>query len=139
MAWDELLLQATSIIENRETYQRSLGQLASKVAEEYGQDRLKDFSREIKENYGLIISTSTLKNYRWVWEKTKELKLPEDLSYRTLQYIASSGNPEYWAERITKEGLTSPQVFKLMREEKGLPSKKRAYICKACGASNLIG
>lgn len=135
--WEERIIEVSDILDNREHYQRKLGKLASEIADEFGVDKFEDFSRDLNESQGMTISPSTLKNYRWVWEKTKQLELPLDISYRTLQYIASSGKAEYWAERIKNEVLSSSEVYKLLRDEKGL-SKKKTYVCKACGAENEI-
>ena len=130
MEWDERIEQASVIISSRENYQRTLGKLSYDIAAEYGVDKLNDFSNDIKERHGLSVAPSTLRNYRWVWDKTNELDLPEDLSYRTLQYIASSGRAKYWAKRIEKEGLSSPEVMRLIRMDKGLDEKKKQMtIC----------
>lgn len=131
--WDDLIIQASEIVSTRENYQRVLGKLAFTIAEKYGTDKLEDFSRDLKEGHGLSLSPSTLRNYLWVYQKTSNLELPEDLSYRTLQYIASSDNPENWAKRIKEEGLSSAEVFRLIREEKGLDTKKRKVVCPDCG------
>jgi hypothetical protein len=133
--WDKLIHKASTLIENREKYQRILGELAFKIAEEFGFSKLDDFSRDLREAYGLSISASSLKNYKWVHEKTHSLNFPKDISYRTLQYIASSGRPEYWANKIKNEGLSSPEVYRLIRIEKGLDKKKvvKMNICPACG------
>jgi hypothetical protein len=133
--WETYLVHASDLIENREKYQRILGRLSYDISKEFGPDKLSDFSRDLKEGYGLQISASTLKNYKWVYDKTHELDLPEDLSYRTLQYIASSGKPEFWATKIKNEGLSSAEVYHLIREDKGLDKKKvvKMEICPACG------
>lgn len=132
--WDELIIQASEIISNRETYQRLLGKLSFDISEKYGADKLSDFSRDLKEGHGLTISASTLRNYLWVYKKTSPLELPEDLSYRTLQYVASSDDPEAWAKRIKDEGLSSAEIYKLIREEKGLNKKEgKTIICNNCG------
>jgi len=131
--WEEFLTEASVLIENREHYQRRIGELAAKIASVYGPQKLEDFSHTIKETYGLTISVSTLRNYRWVYELTKDLDLPEDLSYRTLQYIASSSDPKMWAEKIKTEGLSSPEALKMLREEKGLIKKEKFVTCPNCG------
>lgn len=117
-------------MENREHYQRRLGKLASAIVEEYGTSKLDEFAAEVKEDYGLSLSPSTLRNYYWVYSKTKDLDLPEDLSYRTLQWISASVDPDYWAIRIREEGLSSAEVFKLMRKQKG---KEETVKCPSCG------
>ena len=109
--WDIYLVKVSELLEARENYQKILGRMAFEISEKYGPSLLADFSNDIKEGYGLSISPSTLRNYKWVWEKTNKLALPEDISYRTLQYIASSGKPEYWATKIKEEGLSSAMVF----------------------------
>ena len=135
--WDEYVETVAKLVESREKYQRTLGKLASQVCTEFGTEKLSDLVNDLQETHGLKVSVSTLKNYRWVFDRLNGLNLPEDLSYRTLQYIASSKDPAAWAKRIIDEGLTSPEVFKLLREEKGLPDKKK-FICKACGAPNEV-
>lgn len=130
MEWDEAIAAGAKIIETQESYQRMLGELASSVATEHGPSALEDFSRDMKETYGFTRSASTLRNYRWVWETTSELNLPQDIAYRALQLISSSGRPEYWAKRILAEGLSSPQIFRLLTKEKGI--FKRKVVCPHC-------
>jgi len=133
--WEEKLQEASTLVENREHFQKKMGKLAYEISDLYGKDALAGFASEIQETYGLTISQSTLKNYAWVFEKTSKLELPADLSYRTLQYIASSGDPEMWAKRIKDEGLSSAEVYRLIREMKGLNQKTgKTVICNSCGA-----
>ena len=132
--WDDLIEKVATLIEGREKYQRYLGELTSQFCKDFGSEKLPDFVGDIQETYGLKVSVSTLKNYRWVHDKLEGLNLPEDISYRSLQYIASSKDPAAWAKRINEEGLSSPDVFRLLREEKGLPDKKKSVICPQCGA-----
>lgn len=139
MDWESKLLEASTLLEAREHYQRRLGQLAYDIAAEFGPSHLKVFSDQIKETYGMTVSVSTLRNYRWVYMETKDLELPDDLSYRTLQYIASAKDPVYWAERIKAEGLSSPDILFLLRKEKGLDKKnQKEFICQKCGATNVL-
>jgi hypothetical protein len=132
MNWEEYIRIVADAINVRENYQRSLGKVAHEITDRYGSESLKDFASEVKDTYGVSISASTLRNYRYVWERTSELDLPEDLSYRTLQYIASSENPKKWEKRINEEGLSSPEVYKLIREEKGLDKKVKKVECPHC-------
>lgn len=135
--WNEYVNKIGDLVSFRENYQRQLGELASVIAKEFGPHALKELAADVSETFGIRIGVSTLRNYRWVYEQTKDLELPEDLSYRTLQSIASSGNPEVWAKRIIDEGLSSAEAYKLMREEKGV-SPKKTYICDNCGAENEL-
>lgn len=133
MDWDNAKLEASTLVENREHYQRRLGALASEIAEEFGLSKLDEFSDEIRNEFGLSVSSSTLRNYLWVYRKTKDLELPEDLSYRTLQYIVSSGEPARWAMRIKNEGLSSAEVYKMIMKERGQEKPVETVTCPACG------
>jgi hypothetical protein len=132
MTWEDKLEEASILLESREHYQKRLGKLAAEIIDEYGSNKLIEFSEAIKETYGLSLSVSTLRNYWWCFNRTKDLDLPDDISYRTLQYISSSENPAYWAKRIKDEGLSSPEALRLLREEKGLGPKKKTVICPKC-------
>lgn len=129
--WNELITEVSGILEARENYQRKLGKIASEISSKYGMGGLTSFVDELKEQ-GVSVSLSTLRNYAWVWSRVGTLELPEDLSYRALQHIASSSSPEGWAKKIMETGMSSAEVCKLIREEKGLPSKFKS--CPVCGA-----
>lgn len=131
--WDELIVKVAELVTGHEHYQRVLGQMAYEIAERYGRKSLDDFAGQVKESHGISLSPATFRNYEYVYRNTKDLKLPEDLSYRTMQYIASSGKPEYWAKKIVEEGLSSAEAYRMLREEKGISKKKRVVICKICG------
>lgn len=136
-SFQEYVQLISDLVEKREGYQRSLGQTASTVVSMYGNDALIKLADEVAENSGIKISITTLRNYKWVWEKTSVLSLPEDLSYRCLQAIAGSKNPEKYAE-LVKQGYSSNEIIKMIREEKGLLPKHKTFICKNCGASNEV-
>lgn len=129
--WNEFITEVASILEARENYQRKLGKIASEIGSKYGMGGLASFVDELKEQ-GVSVSLSTMRNYAWVWNRVGTLELPEDLSYRALQHIASSSSPEGWAKKIMETGMSSAEVCKLIREEKGLPAKSK--ICQNCGA-----
>ena len=131
--------QVADLVEKRENYQRFLGQVSSTVNELYGKEALLKLADEVEETTGRKISYTTLRNYKWVWERTCSLDLPEDLSYRCLQTIAGSDTPEKYADLIREKGYSSAEIIRLIREEKGLPNeKKKTYLCKECGAENEI-
>ena len=131
--WSKYLQEVANVLTVREHYQRTLGEIVSKIIDLYGKPALEGFAEEVKQTYGLTVSQSTLKNYAWTWEKTHDLGFPDDISYRSLQYIASSGDPTLWAKRIKDEGLSSIDIYKLIRESKGLTQKTKIVICDNCG------
>jgi len=126
--WDVIVNSIAEIITNAENVQRKLGKEASKVVDQYGVKALKDLSENIKENSGVTRSANTLRNYAWVYTKTKELELPEDISFSVCQLIAGQPNPREWADKIT-EGMSGPEVARLIRGTR--PKKK--IKCPICG------
>lgn len=135
--WDTYVTTIGGLVLSREKYQKVLGKLASEIASEFGPAALTSLADDIAENYGVRISASTLRNYRYVWDKVNRLELPEDLAYRTLQAIASSKDPEGWANAVKTMGLSSAEVYKLIQEEKGYKPGKQ-YVCENCGHQNTI-
>ena len=135
--FQEYVQQVATLVTSRETYQRALGQTASTVVAMYGNNALVDLANQVAETSGVKISTTTLRNYKWVWEKTSVLNLPDDLSYRCLQAIAGSKDPEKYAKMV-EEGMSSNEIIKMIREEKGLLPKHKTFLCKQCGAPNEI-
>lgn len=135
--FQEYVQQVATLVTSRETYQRALGQTASTVVAMYGNEALVHLADQVAENSGVRISVTTLRNYKWVWEKTSALNLPDDISYRCLQAIAGSKDPDKYAKLIS-EGLSSNEIIKMIREEKGLLPKHKTFICKQCGATNEV-
>lgn len=132
MKWESEIAEVADIQEAKKNHQHKLGEIASRICKEAGADGLREFIETYKEINGTSLPFNTLRNYAWVYDKTHELELPEDLSYRALQYIASSGDPPGWARKVKELVLTSAEVCKMLRKEKGLPEKK-TVICKVCG------
>lgn len=132
MDYDQLIQQTADILTLKKKQHLILGNIALQITKEWGSSKLNDFSNDIKETHGITISANTLKNYAWVQERVGHFDLPEDFSYRTLQYIASSGRPKHWAKRIENEGLSSAEVYYLLREEKGLESTTERLVCPLC-------
>ena len=135
--YQEYVQQIADLITKREAYQRVLGQTASTVVELYGNEALLKLANDVEETTGHKVSPTTLRNYKWVWEKTSQLGLPEDLSYRCLQSIAGSKDPTKYAQ-LVGEGYSSNEIIRLIREESGLTSKSKSFICKNCGFENFI-
>jgi hypothetical protein len=131
--WEEYLVQVSDLVEKREKYQKVLGQVSFTISERYGAEALDRFANELLETSGYKVSPTTLRSYRWVWEKTKDLNLPEDMPYRIYREIAGTKDPASWAERIIKEGLSAPDAIRQIRLEKGLDSDKKETICPHCG------
>lgn len=87
----------------------TIGQIASTIVETDGLKGLQKFSDEIYEATGTRIAYQTLRNYKWVWEKTYEYNF-SNLNFRTLQKIASD-NPKKWAKKIAR-GMSEEKINK---------------------------
>jgi hypothetical protein len=130
-SWNSYVQQIASLVDNRESYQKTLGQTASTVVELYGNEALLKLAADVEEVAGRKISPTTLRNYKWVWEKTSLLGLPEDLSYRCLQSIAGSKDPVKYANLVA-QGYSSNEIIRLIREDNGL-KESGLITCPVCG------
>lgn len=128
---DEYIEKISQLVEAREKYQRTLGEISSQVVKQYGLAGLQDLSKSITEATGRSIAFQTLRNYKWVWEKTSGYDIPDDISYNTLQKIAASGNIKKYVDLI-KEGYTNRDVLALIREDRGETKKIKVAICPQC-------
>lgn len=134
--WEPYVQEVSGLIESRETYQRKLGQIASTIQELFGANALVGFADEIENTTGRKVSHKTLRNYAWVWNKVGQLELPEDLTYRALQALASTENPKKWVDTLIEHGLSSAELIRLIRKDKGLDdNKKKTILCPQCGAT----
>ncbi len=130
MNWDEIVLEMSSLVKNKETYQARLGELAFISYEQRGTAAFEDLAKQIEDTVGIKTSPKTLRNKKWVYEKTKDLKIPPDIAYHVLQKIAGMKNPEKWAKMI-HEGYSGAEIVRLIRIKKGF--KKKTTICGNCG------
>ncbi len=136
MQWNDIVQESSALVKNKEKYQFRLGELVYIAYQERGPSVFQKMADEIEETEGIKISHRTLRNKKWVYEKTKDLGLPPDITYRVLQVISGTPNPMVWAKLITKHGYSGPEVVHLIREEKGY--KKKVYVCYSCGTQNTL-
>lgn len=140
--WESLVEEAADILSKTEHLgiYDNLGRIASLAVETYGPKCLPELSANIRDTCGLSRSPMTLANYAWVYNKTKDLELPPDISYKAKQHIAGSGRPNYWAHKVLTEGLNDIDVITMIRKEKGIlnkEKKKKQVICPRCGYEYL--
>lgn len=110
MEKDEIIEKIAALVDNRERYQRVLGQLALEYRKRFGGiESLKELSREIAERHGLKVAPATLHNYSWVEDRLKDFDVPEDVPFRVRQVIAGSSNPQEWIDKL-KEGATTNEI-----------------------------
>ena len=139
MSLEELIVEASTVLGNFETIQRTLGRISAEVMDTYGWNVLVDFSKSIEENGGLRRSPSTLRNYAWTYKKIKEFDLPDDLPFALCQNIAGLTNPEPFVAMV-KEGHSSAEIRKLILEQrkKEHPERVKEIICSLCGGKFIL-
>lgn len=125
--WDDYINDIAGILATKEGYQIMLGRKANDVIEKFGTFALKDLAEEIKERHGISTSHKTLYNYAWVIRKTKNLNIPEDVSFRVRQMIAGSADPSHWATEI-ENGMSTAEVAHNLR-----PTESKEIVCPKCG------
>ncbi len=132
MSLDELVTEASQIIGDFETVQRTLGKISLEVINTYGWKALQDFSRSIEENGGLRRSPSTLRNYAWAYKKIVEFNLPEDLPFALCQNIAGLTDPAPFVKMV-QDGVSVSEIRKqiLALRKKQDPTLKEV-TCPNC-------
>lgn len=132
-SFEELIVQASQIIGDFESVQRTLGRISAEVMDTYGWNALKDFSKSIEDNGGIRRSPSTLRNYAWTYKKILEFDLPDDLPFALCQNIAGLENPEPFVKMV-KEGQSPTEIRKQILElkKKQNPKKFKTIVCPHC-------
>lgn len=132
--WLHLVQDTSKLIESQEVFQKTIGLKAYEIVSRYGKAALKEFINDVNDLTGKPISINTLRNKLWVYERTKDLDLPEDLTARCLQAIAGTPNPREWADKIKSEGLSSLDVYWAIKATKGV-KKEKEVTCPVCNTS----
>src|SRR4030043_415524 len=120
--WDNELQQAYDILQNEDTNQRELWKIAFSIKDQFGNQGLREFSDNLKENFGLTKSYNTLRQYAYVHELVQKYQLPLDLTYTAIRQIPTVKDPIGLIDKI-KRGLSSAEVIRLAYLEK--PKKVR--------------
>lgn len=133
MQFEDLVLSASNLLQDLESYQRTLGRYANEVIDNYGSKALKEFSEQIAENSGVKRAPSTLRNYAWTYKKIEEYDLPEDLPFSLCQDIARRDDAEIFVEMV-KDGMSPTAVRKAIYEArlKENPKKVKEITCPKC-------
>ena len=115
--FNDLVLQASDILENVENYQWAIGELSQKVVENYGYKALEEFSKEIERASGVRRSASSLRIYAYVWKLSDKLGLPKDILFSTCRDIIFSNAPAKYA-KMAHEGFSGREIRKKIYEDK---------------------
>jgi hypothetical protein len=115
--FDNLVLQASDILDKQENYQWVLGEISQKIIDQYGYKALTDFSNQINENCGVRRTAGSLRLYAYVYKLSKGLNLPRDLLFSCCLAIVFSNNPEKYA-KLAQEGMNRTELRKLIWDDK---------------------
>src|SRR3990167_9127688 len=120
--WDNYIETLARITTAKERYNRLVGQIALEVRQKSGVDALKMLVEDVKERHGIPFSWKTLLNYAWIEEKTKDLAIPEDVTFKTRQAIAGAFDPQKYVDLLL-QGVSSAEIYRMIRGDRRAPSE----------------
>lgn len=126
--WNTLVEFGTYVIESKELHQKVLGRMCA----EMNQSQIEDMAKAITDGTGYKVTPSSLRQYRWVWSKIGKLDMPADLPWTAWRELAGTDNPEYWIERVVKDGLNASELKREIRITRGQPLINLTE-CPNCG------
>lgn len=129
--WNTLTGLASTIIENREMHQKVLGRIAAEAGGQYGDNLVEKLATAIYEQTGYKVSPSTLRGYRWVYERVGGLDIPPDLSFSCWKALAGAEDPEEWVTKATENGWSSSETIRNIRISQG-----KTPVVKLCPHCN---
>lgn len=122
---------AAHIMNTKETNQKVLGRLAAGLEGKYGDKVIEKLANSIKENTGFKISPSTLRGYRWVYQRVGYLNVPADFPFHTWKTLASTPNPQEWIDKALAQGWSGSQLVREIKVASGKTAPPKQ--CPQCG------
>lgn len=129
MDWDQALQHAFEIIEKEEKDKRELWRISYEIRKKFGSKGLKEFTENLKENFGISRSYNTLRQYAQIYEMTKDYDIPADVPYTTIRAIVNSQRSLDYIKMI-QSGMSGIEVMRIILTEK--PGVKRHAHCPRC-------
>jgi len=123
---------ASAAIEGKETYHKVLGKLAMELGGKYGDKSIQRFADAIEDATGRKISANTIRNYRWVYSRLCRFDVPEDLSYKAWQTLASTDDPGKWLADLSKNGWSCSELIREVRLFYGKKDPVKLLTCPKC-------
>ncbi len=117
MEFNELVLQASDILDNQENYQWEIGRLSDEVVQTYGYKALVDFAKQIESTCGVRRSPSSLRMYSYIFRVSSKLGIPKDLLFSTCQAIVFSDNPSKYI-KMANAGASRVDIRTAIYEDK---------------------
>lgn len=133
--WDEAVTVGLQLRRLKELSQWAIGDLANRVAREYGKNSIGKFS------YAIGLEKKTVWEYMRVARKYEKSIRIDILSFRHHQIALGSDEPRKWLKRANDKNWSSNQLYKAIKERlKELPSPRphsHSWVtyrqCEDCG------
>lgn len=126
--WDEYVVKIADLLEKKENYYLVLMEISFEISEKYGNFALFDFAKAIEDNSGIKISPTTLRNYAWTYDKTRNLDLPREVPFGLRQKIAGREDRGPIA-KLFSQGWSVAAVANFIKGKK----KDKFVPCPNCG------
>lgn len=134
--FEDLVGLGSEIVEHRELYQKVIGKFASALPRTNAD--LQEFADALENQTGIHISTSTLRHYRWIYEKLGHLDIPEDFDYSTWNALAPLFDPESWVRKAKENGWDKKTLKAEIRKFLNKPPVFRIVQCPHCGKEHQV-
>jgi hypothetical protein len=115
--FNNLVSEASNLLEITENYQWELGRISNDIVVDYGYKALEDFSKQVLSICGVKRTAGTLRMYAYVWKISVKLDLPKDILFSACQSIVFSDNPEKYAE-LARAGLSGTDIRRAIYDDK---------------------
>lgn len=130
MKTEEASVRIADLIEKKNRFQEEVGAIVLDVRETYGSHQTESLRELIKEQ-GITVSASSLRQYAWVVESSRELGLPADLDFSTKRNIISSPHKDKYIGLID-QGYNHAQLKMEIAKDNKVAKTKCTGYCKYC-------
>lgn len=136
--YDTCVGLASEAVESRELYQKVLGKMTHTLTLKHGEKAVSNFAQGIENATGYKVKPSSLRVYRWVYQKLEPMldKIPADFSYLCWRDLAGTDDPEGWLGRAISEGMSGSQLGREIRIARGSQREAKIVVCEKCGHAN---
>jgi len=109
--WEEAVSVGMQLRQLKELSQWAIGDLANRVAREYGDDSIGKYA------YAIGLEKKTVWEYMRVARKYKKSIRIDILSFRHHQIALQSDEPDKWLEQANDKNWSSNQLYKAIKEQ----------------------
>ena len=137
--WDEAITVGQQLRKLKELSQWAIGDLANRVAREYGKNSIGKFA------YGIGLEKKTVWEYMRVARKYEKSMRIDILSFRHHQVALRSEEPKEWLRQANDKNWSSNQLYKAIKEQvTELPNHHHSHSwedyrkCEVCGVIEQV-